>query len=280
MNLETGSSKRYFKKFLLDETKLRKINSVLQKASEKLDEDTETIFHIEREDNTYYKTNTIEDVFKDDNSVGKKINWLDIKVKKTNSEENETSAYVRFSKSYNDRILISVNDKNRDWCLLLKDELDTQIQRVSKKVFLSNIPSGIIELFLLFLAAIFPAISFYINFLNSKPVFVKEQLDQLGAEDKLDLILLLLSRTDNDPIAIWLVASIAIMVMFSFVLLVVWLRPVSRITEKLNRSIFYLGDEIEVYDKFQTQFNKVKWGIIIAFLVSLAATIAGYFITQ
>ncbi len=41
-----------------------------------------------------------------------------------------------------------------------------------------------------------------------------------------------------------------------------------------NKSVFYWGDQIEIYDKFKEKNSKIFWGIIIGFIVSLLAGLA------
>jgi len=52
---------------------------------------------------------------------------------------------------------------------------------------------------------------------------------------------------------------------------VVELHPFSRIAKKLQRPVFYWGDAASEHDRVAELAGRVKWGVGIAFIVSVIA---------
>ena len=63
-------------------------------------------------------------------------------------------------------------------------------------------------------------------------------------------------------------------------MLVVEMKPISKILNWLDRSVFYWKDQQQAFDAYSSTITKVKWGIVIAFFVSLAASILVAWLTS
>jgi hypothetical protein len=281
MKERTGISKSYQKHFCLDETKLRKIVEVFRKYSEKIKENTYLTYFVRREDNSYYETQNIDLIIDDDNTKGKSIQRLVISLlkspideaKKSKDSKDENIAFVSFMSDKDDKATFSIEEKERDWCFLFSDELDSQIQRTLTKYALSFFKSRIIEIAtLLFVGAI---LVFCVSALTIKePTLPLDAIQKMTTEMKIQKLLELHTQEQNK--INWFIPLL--MVSWSLILASIEIRPISRIYEKFYRSVFYWGDMKTDFDRFKNRVNYIKWGIIIAFIVSLLAGIAIKFI--
>src|SRR5437868_2512427 len=81
--LRSGIAKYYGKAFVLEEDSLRRIQAVLEKAAKELPEETEILFRVEREDDRFYETANLDDVFSDPNIRGRRIGVIYIVLSKS-----------------------------------------------------------------------------------------------------------------------------------------------------------------------------------------------------
>ncbi|MBM0743162.1 hypothetical protein JOY44_16355 [Phormidium sp. CLA17] len=92
MNLTSGVSKTYRKPFVLDENTLRRIYALLEKAAIELASPPSVVFHIEREDDRYYETISIDEVLSDPNVPNRRINVTSIELRAIN-QPTQASPY-------------------------------------------------------------------------------------------------------------------------------------------------------------------------------------------
>lgn len=145
MNLTSGLSKRYKKSFVLDEDGIRRIHGVLAKAAKDVTFPASVVFHVEREDDRYYETTDIDEVLSDPNIPGKRVTLVGIELRPATPEPEKPSlhsdwkAMVIYSLREKEgpfpdpdevRVRIATHDKN--WALLLADEIEPQVQRTFK----------------------------------------------------------------------------------------------------------------------------------------------------
>jgi hypothetical protein len=141
--LRAGISKFWRKAFILEEDCLRRIQAILQKMARDLpDPKPAVVFRVEREDDRFYETTDIADVLADPNVSGKRVILVSAELRATDGSDSESDArrnpiaitnfaaeerYGRFTDRNEVRLRISTGDRN--WGLLLADEIEPQIQR-------------------------------------------------------------------------------------------------------------------------------------------------------
>jgi hypothetical protein len=156
MALKSGISKRFRKEFVLDENALRRFHGILDKAAKDLTDPTEIIFHVEREDYRYYEVKDIDDLLSDPNVSGKEVMTVYIELRPSQSPmvgagnyrfgyvitewivqimyqiREYNDIFAVFDSSATDIITLRIASEDKNWALLLSDELDTQINRTLK----------------------------------------------------------------------------------------------------------------------------------------------------
>lgn len=159
--LKSGVSRSLEGHFVLDENGIRRIVGILEAKAKDLPHPSSVVFHVEREDDRFYETSKIEDVLTDANTPGHRITELGIELR--NVDPNKTPqpwdrdwiVTVHFqSKKGKQDIIISAEDKN--WALLLADELEPQVVRTftPKKIPTWLLLSLYLAIFVLLLALI------------------------------------------------------------------------------------------------------------------------------
>ena len=87
MSERAGIRKEYKKHFTLDEGKFRRIVDVVRQHAVRLADETFIRFYIEREDNAFFETQSIDEVLADDNTPGRAIRTVAIELHKTIPDE-------------------------------------------------------------------------------------------------------------------------------------------------------------------------------------------------
>ena len=164
-----------------------------------------------------------------------------------------------------------VAEKDRDWCLLLADELDSQIQRLLKNTPILVIPKEFIDVVAFFTVGGLALSYVMFMFSRTPPAFTPEQIEAMSSDQRtIELLSLAVKRQSASgwtyPFAMLIVAALYV---------AIGLRPIARILEKVSRSVFYWEDMAPIHDQFERKIFRLKWGVGIAFVVSLAASVAG-----
>lgn len=277
MEVRAGSHKLYERNFKLNEAHLRKIHSVIDVYCKKLEEPSDVIIHIIREDESFYETLDIETILIDENIEGKSIKSLSLEITSKTDEGNDksskrknTKAIVEFDLDDNASIRVITSHNSRDWCFLLVDELDTQIQRIIKNKSRSFVPSHLIDpLFGFILVA---AGLVWFAFQKQKEKVDIEALMLKGMEDKINYLVINTAEFNNSNTYMFLPVFFAALL---FVILLVSYKPFSKLLKLTNQSVFYWGDMISLYDATLQKESRIKWGIIVGFVVSLSASFVG-----
>lgn len=280
MEEKAGNYKEYKNHFCLSETHLRKIHSILDDYSKKIGSDAYVSIYIGKENDSFYETQDLEKIFLDENSNGKEIKTLTMEIisnpetdEKPTNEKKIKNAAIIFTKDKETKAMIFTSYKSRDWCFLLIDELDGQVQRILKEKPISQTKAKIIDsaivLGLLLVVAIGIAINLSNQSLDSADILHK------SIETKIDF--LVQQEIDRKNSKFHWSIPISIIVLFTFMSLLE-AKPISRLAKSKNASVFYWGDAIVKYDKYIQKLNKLKWGVGIAFLVSSASSLIFYFL--
>lgn len=281
METRAGSHKLYENNFCLSEAHLRKIHSVMEAYSAKLSESSDVIIHIVREDESFYETLDIETILIDENTERKSILSLSMEIISKTEEGNDkshkrknTKALVEFDLKYNAHIRVVTSHNSRDWCFLLVDELDTQIQRIIKNKSRSIVNGRLLDASFGILS--FIALSIWFAFRKHKEAIDVEALLQKGVEDKVNYLVEVTARADNSEVYLFIPGLFIGMLFFIFL---IDYNPLSKLLKLTNLSVFYWGDMISTYDASIQKRSRIKWGVIVAFVVSLAASFVGSWVT-
>lgn len=278
MEERAGNYKEYIQHFHLGESHLRKIHAVMEEYARKIDHAAYVSIYIERENDSFFETLDLEKILAEENSGTKALKTLSMSIKvpsvaneeKKLSEDSDSKAVIGFTKEKEPKIRCMTAHNSRDWCFLLIDELDTQIQRVAKEKPTSIFKAKAVDLIfaLSILTLLVTAIALNID---DSPINVKELLKG----DITQKINYLVEQSANkQKIAyVWFLPGMAgSMLFFLFAL---EFKPITKLVKISNMSVFYWGDMISVYDSYLQKKIRIKWGVIIAFAVSLAATLIG-----
>ncbi|USE70052.1 hypothetical protein CTT31_13360 [Pseudoalteromonas maricaloris] len=269
MEIRAGNHKLYERNFCLSEAHLRKIHSVMEAYSKKLEEPSEILVQIIRKDDSFYETADIETILIDENTEGKSIKSLSMEIAskttggndKTTKREN-TKAIVEFDLEGSSYIRIVTSHNSRDWCFLLVDELDTQIQRILKNKSRSFIPSRILDAsfgIILMIASLF-----WFALRKQKENIDIEALFLKGTEDKINYLVKEIAEKNNNSSDLFILP-----IMFTGILVFILLlefKPLSKLLKLTNLSVFYWGDMISIYDASLQKRSRIKWGGLLLLL--------------
>ena len=266
MKLTSGISKRYYKAFILEEDSLRRIHGLLEKAAKELPDPSTVVFHVEREDDRYYQTTNIDDVTADPNIMGKRTMLTSIELRSTHQTQAQLSpgepewiVMVVFSLeersgsmfSRGDRVIMRISSENKNWALLLSDELEPQIQRTFK---VKQTPRWLLWLF----ALPFIVMAIKLSYLS---------LPLLQTTTEASLLMGFIG----------IVSGISAGVITGSVFALIYLR-IGGMHKRFVRvfgpeSAFLWGEEIESYQDREKLRQNILWGIIVAFVISLASSV-------
>jgi hypothetical protein len=273
MSKKTGTFKEYLQNFLLDEQKLRKIVDVIRTNSDKLPYKTHINFYIEQEPQIFYNTSEIDDILLYDNTPDRPINTISIELYESNPNPQESNIkdpppilLVGFTKNKETKIRYTIKCDDRDWMFLISDELDTQIKRTlvtkhSKFPFWSF--DLILSLILISLGIFFS--NFIIN--NSLHFDISSSdITFMTMEEQISKLLELSINKNTDNIY-----AIIYILVFTWIFagIVFFNRPISKLIQKFNKSVFYWGDMIHIYDKNKSLYSKIIWVILFGFIVTI-----------
>jgi hypothetical protein len=305
MNQRAGVKKDYYKHFHLDEAKLRKIAEILSEHAKKLtDVKTDLIYRVERCDERFYETSNIEDVLADDNSIGRQIECLKIRVQASQAGsvaepaneanvvgngntlvqhiaivgQHRTLATVTFrdiTKGLREKpfdiagacVQVEVEEKGRDWCFVLADDLDAQIERtLTVRALRRGYAYLDIMASLILLMVMIPLLFSVLSVRQLIPT----DISGLSMNDKVTLLLERNLRT-------------LFFLFFSFTIisfLVMTLRPISWTLTRLSHPCFHWGDMTEVCASRQARMTQIKWGLIAAFGIGVLSSIVAALIVR
>ena len=158
LKVRHGIYKSFEKPFLLSEDDLRRIYSEMNKASSELLVQTKVVFYVRREDDRFYETTNIEDVFNEPNTKEKEIKRIVVEIRIIEPEkvrdpwEHSYYAYVSFYTKSTDKVYLSIDYEDRTWALDLADKIEPLIQRTNR---ISEFPRWVIDLLLLSIIILF-----------------------------------------------------------------------------------------------------------------------------
>lgn len=233
--LKSGIIKHYNSHFILEEDSLRRIQAIFDKAAKELTDEPEVVFRVEREDDRFYETLNIKDVLDDPNVTGRRVGSVSVELRqKVNSDDSQIHdigavAKVEFFSEdkfrvgkWRNRISFEISHDNRNWALLLADEIEPQIQRTLK-------------------AKGFPRLIFIISLLPFILIYIKIIRKYWPHE------------TGNEPFnGLMLGATIVMCLLVAIVWILSFETPPTSLSRFLGpESVFLWGDEVQELMKFR-----------------------------
>ena len=255
--------------------KFRRIVEVIREHAAKLKNKTFLEFYIEKGTDIYYKTKDLEEILNDDNLQDHPITMVSIKLKAEPSDDKdkegiEDIVYVGFSSKAETAVQCHVAETERDWCMLLADELDTQIGRtLYSRAAPSFMASWADLIVVLSLVGTGLAVALY-EIGKPSISLTARQIHAMSLDRKVET--LLQHQCSGRPPGVW---AFLISLMLSMILasLIGQFKPISLLMRKTSPSVFYWGDMIKMHDSLAKQISNVKWVICVGFVVSALAGI-------
>lgn len=264
----SGVHKAYGQTFKLDEGSLRKISDTLRDHLKKLPEKP---FHIRytayRADESFYEVDDIDKVLTDDNSKSRRINRLLVRVLEKSESDLDTKddkslVMIDFDIDDSKPVRVNVRGPDRDWCFLLAQDLDAQIERIIAgkiKTLLSARWSDLV-IGLLLSAALSSAAAW---------IFFKSTVPENAVLDPSDPNF----DIPNAYHGILFNIRIVYFVLGGFLLFILLgVLSLSNILKRLLCScVFYWGDEVEAYDRRKAWGRNIFWIVIVGLIISFIA---------
>lgn len=287
--MRAGIRKQHKGAFILDEAKLRKITNVFETYAGKLVRKNAVLFEVQRENDSFYETSSVNVVLSDDNALGRAITSIIVRIRVSDDEQTdplsidaETVARLIFGTDpemgfflQGPEVSYQIVEKERDWCFLFADELDTQIARVitrHRSFRIANLLDSILPMLPI-------AIGFYwmlLRPIGSVKRLTTNQIASMSVDQKINAILELANNRPSISSASMGLFLISIVVAF----IVGEIKPMRHLWKRLYQPVFYWGDMVQLYDTAQRRLTNFKWGIIVAFVVSIIASFVYGWLSQ
>ncbi|MBI5938500.1 MAG: hypothetical protein HY850_11745 [Betaproteobacteria bacterium] len=246
-NLKSGISKEFKEGFILDEDGLRKLSAILEQHSQKLSHPSAVVFHVHREDDRFYETTSLDDVLQDPNARGRRIDLVGLELRDTSPDrtpepwDRDWIVRIGFDKTVSRQVMFDIFTKDRNWALLLADDIEPQLTRTFRA---KRIPTWLLVLTFLAIGGFLASALSLVPFPPFLPSFLHDAL-QVGIWFAVcGLCLTAIGRRDD-----WLSR---------------WTGP---------ESSFYWGDEAVQFANREEQRKHIHWVVIVGFLVSVGATV-------
>ena len=253
--------KEYSKGFLLNEEHLIKLNDICSKRFDELNLDQELSYKVYRSDSLVYESTSYQSVLDEENSKRNKIEKVRI------TSESGVLKYA-LSFDYDEGVSLSVEAQSKDKAYLLfsdvKDYLITEILcfrsfSFDKALSSRNTFPVVMVLSLLFMT--------YLIGLGQIGAEELNTLVQTGTvEEKINHLLVARNQRDS-PDAMYPMFGMMLIVM------VVIFGLGSFLDRVFPRNIFCWGKMAGNHTRLVSLRSKILWGIIIAFMISVAAAL-------
>jgi hypothetical protein len=243
MALESGIAKRFKKAFVLDEDGLRRLEGVLTKAITTYPEPLTITFRVEREDDRFFETHSIDEVLADPNIDNRSIRLLALELR----AEWLAVAEIRFDKDrppfQEPDVKFHISCPDKTWALMLADEIEPQLTRLFKA---KPFPKWIFFLFTPLIGLAAYRLSTYLG---------------MGS---------LSSSSD------------AIIVMFCFLVLLLSLNTANALASRklwlfkliTAEPVFLWGEQLTTFNDRESLRKNLFWSVLVGFFVSLIAGFA------
>lgn len=246
--------------FLLTEESLIKLDDIVRKRLEAADPTTKIQFKVFRADGMLVEFDTASSVAAEENSSRNAIKRVEIL--------SSASAYklsLKFDAKEGASLEIEANDRDLAYLLVsdVKDYVQSEVLKFRSFAFDSALNSKNIVPF-----AMLPLMFLSVSSIKEspKPEVVSSVVASNDLHAKLNF--LIDARTSQDPgVFKWyLVAMFALLVSLFFV--------GALLDRAYPRNIFNWGKQAQAYDRLLRLREKIVWGIVIAFVIGIASTVA------
>ncbi|MCK2151318.1 hypothetical protein MYE70_19805 [Marinobacter alexandrii] len=243
--------------FLLDEGKLRKIVDLIEHRNG----DESIVFKVFRGDSYSYETQSLDDVVNEDNDDWRAITKLQISL----AEELPLDFHLTFS---DEGLSIFITGENRDSVFLIYSDLREYFNNdVLKKPPMSEKTGGLFGMVLIFLAM---ALVFYFtvaDIVNKDPSVVDAVLESNNLQEKINYLISDREERNGEFPYLWF-----LVIMFAPILLMTGtVQGTWNFIFPSNQFLF--GDRKKKYEARMALISKIFWGVVVALIVSVIASV-------
>lgn len=246
--------------FFLTEEALIKLDDIIRKRLTAVDPAVKLQFKVFRADGMLVEFDNPSAVAAEENSSRNAIKRVEIL--------STGAAYklsIKFDPKDNTDLAIEANDRDLAYLLAsdIKDYINSEVLKFRSFSFDSAMSSKNIFPFLML-----PFMLISISGIKESPKAetVAAVLASNDVQAKLNLLIESRAGQDPGPLKWYLVAMFAVLVILFFL--------GSLLDKAYPRNIFYWGKLAQAYDRLLSLREKVVWGIVIAFVIGIASTVA------
>ena len=254
--------------FLLGEEAIVKIHDLIETRAKELSPEAKPKLKVYRSDNSVYEADGIGDLRNEENAKRNRIQQVDFLVeddqmKLTLSFENESLPSLKIEATDRDKAFLlfsEIKEYLHTECLILRRPFSDRKESLVSLIGLMVAQAGMLIYFVL--KSLFP---------SEKRRAIEEAISSPEATEKLNALLQDKLSTDKE----------APMVLGGMIGLVILIFVGGYVIQKIYpSSVFYLGKEIESYDRLKSNRSKWIWGIGISFIVSFIAGLVVWLLTR
>jgi len=246
--------------FLLTEEALIKLDDIIRKRLVAADSSATLQFKVFRADGMLVEFDNPSAVAAEENSSRNAIKRVEIL-----SAGTAYKLSLKFDPKDSTDLAIEANDRDLAYLLAsdIKDYVNSEVLRFRSFSFDSAMSSKNVFPFLML-----PFLFFSISGIKESPKAetVTKVLASSDVQAKLNFLIESRIGQDPGPFKWYLVAMIAVLVVLFFL--------GALLDKAYPRNIFYWGKFAQAYDRLLRLREKVVWGIVIAFVIGIASTVA------
>jgi hypothetical protein len=255
-HLETNFKRGFF----LTEEALIKLDDIIRKRLLTADPEATLQFKVFRADGMLVEFDNPSAVAAEENSSRNAIKRVEIL-----SAGTAYKVSLKFDPKDNTDLAIEANDRDLAYLLAsdIKDYVNSEVLKFRSFSFDSAMSSR----------SVFPLLMLPFLFLSISGIKESPKAETVAAvlassDVQAKLNLLIESRVGQDPSPLkwYLVAMVAVLVVLFFI--------GSLLDKAYPRNIFYWGKLAQAHDRLLSLREKVVWGIVIAFVIGIASTLA------
>lgn len=246
--------------FLLTEEALIKLDDIIRKRLQTNDPAAKIQFKVFRADGMLVEFDSPTAVAAEENSSRNAIKRVEIL-----SSEQSYKISLKFDPKDNTDLAIEANDRDLAYLLSsdIKDYLHSEVLKFRSFSFDSALSSKTIFPLLMLPLSL---IALYSVKENPRPEVVSEMLKSSDVQTKLNFLIETRVTQDVGPMKYYFVGLIGTLIVLFFL--------GSILDKTYPRNIFYWGKAAQAYDKLLGVRERVVWGIVIAFVIGIASTVA------
>lgn len=245
--------------FILTEEALIKLDDIIRKRLTTVNPAVTLQFKVFRADGMLVEFDNPGAVAAEENSSRNAIKRVEIL-----SAGPAYKLSLKFDPKDNTDLAIEANDRDVAYLLAsdIKEYLNSEVLKFRSFTFDSATSSKLVFPFLM-LPFMFFSIS---NIKEAKPETVAAVLATNDVQAKLNLLIESRVTQDTSTLKWYLPAMMAVLVIFFFL--------GSFLDKAFPRNIFYWGKLAQAHDRLVSLREKILWGIVIAFVIGIASTVA------